>query len=182
MRKMRYAKQLLIMAAVAGILAALLVLGACSSNSKTVPSPTTPITTLPPTTLTTTPPAITPTTTVPVSTTSTTTPPATTPTSTTSPTAQSVTINLVAQAMAFNMKTITVPAGASVTINFDNKDSVPHNFALYTDSSASQSIYIGKVISGTTTVYTFTAPAIKGTYFFRCDVHPSIMTGSFIVQ
>jgi hypothetical protein len=60
---------------------------------------------------------------------------------------------------------------------------IPHNFALYTDSSASTSIFVGQVINGPgTTVYQFTAPAKAGTYFFRCDLHPTIMTGQFIVQ
>lgn len=40
------------------------------------------------------------------------------------------------------MSTITVPAGAQVTANFDNQDSgIQHNVAFYTDSSASNTIY-----------------------------------------
>ncbi len=93
-----------------------------------------------------------------------------------------VTINLVAQGMAFNMSTITVPAGATVTINFNNKDTVPHNFALYNNSSATPpAIFQGTTITGTSITYTFTAPTTPGTYFFRCDVHPTLMTGSFVV-
>ena len=86
--------------------------------------------------------------------------------------------------MAFDQSTITVPAGASVTMNFDNKDSgVPHNFALYTDSSASKSIFVGQIITGPATItYKFTAPTTPGNYFFRCDVHPTAMTGTFVVQ
>ena len=73
--------------------------------------------------------------------------------------------------------------GASVTINFTNKDAgIPHNFALYTDSSATKSIFVGQIITGpATATYTFTAPATPGTYFFRCDVHPTNMTGSLVV-
>lgn len=95
------------------------------------------------------------------------------------------TIDLVAQNVAFNMKTITVKAGASITINFNNKDSgVSHNFSLYTDSSATPTaLFQGKIIIGpATTTYTFIAPSTPGTYFFRCDIHPTMMTGSFIVQ
>jgi plastocyanin len=84
--------------------------------------------------------------------------------------------------MAFNMSTVVVSAGGIVTINFDNKDSVPHNFAAYTDSGAQTVIFKGQVVTGTTITYTFTAPTTPGTYFFRCDVHPFSMTGSFIVQ
>jgi plastocyanin len=121
-------------------------------------------------------------------TTSTTSTPSTTSTTssttTTSTGGQPVTINLTAQNIAFNMTTITVPAGASVTINFQNNDSVPHNFSLFTNSSATPpALFQGQVISGGgSTTYKFTAPSQPGTYFFRCDVHPTIMTGSFIVQ
>jgi plastocyanin len=99
-------------------------------------------------------------------------------------TGNSVTIDLTAKNVAFNMNTITVPAGAEVTVNFDNQDSgIPHNFAVYTDSSASTSIFVGQVITGPKqTTYTFTAPSAPGNYFFRCDVHPVQMTGTFVVQ
>lgn len=105
------------------------------------------------------------------------------PSPTTTPT--SVTINLIAENIAFNLSAISVPAGATVTINFDNRDSgIPHNFAVYNDSSAAPpAIFQGQIITGPATItYTFKAPSRPGTYFFRCDVHPTIMTGSFIVQ
>ena len=94
-----------------------------------------------------------------------------------------VAVTLTAQNIAFTTNTITVPAGSTVTLTFVNNDSgVPHNFALYTDSSASTSIFKGTVINGpATTTYTFTAPGAPGSYFFRCDVHPETMTGSFVV-
>jgi cytochrome c oxidase subunit II len=95
-----------------------------------------------------------------------------------------VMIDLTAENIAFDKTVITVPAGAEVMVNFNNKDSgVPHNFAVYTDSSAVKSIYVGQVITGPKTVtYTFNAPTTTGTYFFRCDIHPTVMTGSFVVQ
>lgn len=96
---------------------------------------------------------------------------------------QTVTVSLVAQGFAFDKSTLTIPAGARVVMTFDNRDAgVPHNFALYTDSSAKQKIYGGALITGpATTTYTFTAPLTPGTYFFRCDVHPTSMYGSFVV-
>lgn len=97
--------------------------------------------------------------------------------------AESVSIELSADNTAFDKSTITVPAGAMVTITFDNMDNVPHNFALYETSAATASIFVGEIINGSETIdYTFTAPATPGTYFFRCDVHPAIMTGDFIVE
>jgi plastocyanin len=86
--------------------------------------------------------------------------------------------------MAFDKSTLTVPAGGKVTINFSNQDSgMPHNFAAYTDSSASIPIFVGQIITGpATATYSFTAPTTPGNYFFRCDPHPNIMKGQFVVQ
>ena len=101
------------------------------------------------------------------------------------PTGAPVTINLTAQSISFSPSTITVPAGASVTINFNNEDAgVLHNFSLYANSSAPPpALYQGQFITGpATAVYKFTAPSKPGTYLFRCDIHPTTMTGSFIVQ
>ncbi|HWQ18881.1 MAG TPA: cupredoxin domain-containing protein [Methanotrichaceae archaeon] len=97
---------------------------------------------------------------------------------------QSVTINITASDLAFNTSTITVPAGANVVVNFNNMDTgIDHNFAVYTDSSASTTIFKGEVITGPmATTYTFTAPTTPGTYFFRCDIHPAQMTGRFIAK
>lgn len=94
------------------------------------------------------------------------------------------TISLTAQNMAFNTANIAVPAGASVTINFNNMDAgIQHNFAIYTDATAYTLIFRGNAITGpATTTYTFTAPSSPGNYFFRCDVHPTQMTGTFVVR
>jgi plastocyanin len=104
------------------------------------------------------------------------------PTTTPSSSQTAVTINLTAQGMAFDTKTISVPAGADVTVIFENKDKIPHNLAVYTDKSAAKGIFVGEVITGPKTItYRFTAPTNPGTYFFRCDVHPATMIGDFIV-
>ena len=100
----------------------------------------------------------------------------------TTPVSESVTVNLTARNVAFDTATITVPRSAAVTINFDNQDSMPHNFALYTNASASRPVYTGEIVTGPRQIaYTFTAPDQPGTYFFRCDVHPVQMTGDFVV-
>ncbi len=97
-----------------------------------------------------------------------------------------VTIDLTAQSISFDKSSITVPAGAIVTVNFNNKDSgIPHNFAVYQNVSGGQpkAIFVGKTITGPAqTTYQFTAPAAGSNYFFECDVHPTQMNGSFIVQ
>ncbi len=97
---------------------------------------------------------------------------------------ENVTVGLIAKSMAFNTSIVTVPAGARVTVNFDNQDAnVPHNFAVYDSASAKAAIFKGDIIAGPKMIaYTFDAPTTPGTYFFRCDIHPTIMTGKFVVE
>jgi Copper binding proteins, plastocyanin/azurin family. len=94
-----------------------------------------------------------------------------------------VDLYLQARNNAFNRTTLTVPAGATVIVHFDNQDpGIPHNLAVYTSSQAATTLFKGEIISGVSqTTYTFTAPSSAGSYFFRCDVHPATMTGTFIV-
>jgi len=106
------------------------------------------------------------------------------------PPGQSVSISLEAHNIEYvnattgaKVSTITVPAGANVTVLFTNDDpGIPHNFAVYTSSAATTSIFVGTVITGVSSAtYHFTAPSTAGTYFFRCDIHPTIMFGNFVV-
>ncbi|HWO73646.1 MAG TPA: cupredoxin domain-containing protein [Dehalococcoidia bacterium] len=92
-------------------------------------------------------------------------------------------IQLRAQNILFDKRSLTANANAPVTVQFTNADAgVPHNFALYNNQSASQRIFVGELITGPATInYNFNAPA-PGTYFFRCDVHPDTMSGSFVVR
>jgi plastocyanin len=101
-----------------------------------------------------------------------------------------VTVDLQAKNMAFSTSEIMVPAGAAVTVNFRNREpsgssqvtGIAHNFAVYDSAAATRTIFSGPIITGgEDIVYTFTAPSTSGTYFFRCDVHPAVMNGRFIV-
>jgi plastocyanin len=62
---------------------------------------------------------------------------------------------------------------------------VRHNVAVYkssTDLTPVSSGSVGLIFEGAATDDTvFDIPA-AGSYFFRCDVHPTIMTGTFVVQ
>jgi cytochrome c oxidase subunit II len=100
------------------------------------------------------------------------------------PTHNHVVVDLTAQDIAFDKQTITVPAGAHVVVDFDNRDSgVPHNFAVYRTPAAQDEIFSGEIITGPATIsYEFTAPETPGDYFFRCDVHPVQMTGTLVVE
>ena len=108
----------------------------------------------------------------------------TTPSPTPSPSTGGNNITVTAAGMAFDTSTITVSAGAHVTITFINNDSgIPHNMAFYTSAAATTVIYKGARTTGVSAVtYTFDAPTTPGSYFFCCDVHPTTMTGEFIVK
>jgi plastocyanin len=93
------------------------------------------------------------------------------------------TVQLVAKDLSFDTDQITLTAGAQTTVEFDNQDEgLPHNLAIYEDESAETAIFQGDIVEGpSTTEYSFTAPD-AGTYFFRCDVHPTQMTGTVVVE
>ena len=89
-------------------------------------------------------------------------------------------IVIVADAMAFDRAEVVVPAGKPFELTFENRESPPHNVAIYTDASASKALYQGEIFSSGTRVYA--VPALEaGSYFFRCDVHPD-MTGTIVAR
>ena len=87
---------------------------------------------------------------------------------------------IVAQGNVFSPSTVEVAAGKAFSLTLDNKDAAPHNVAIFTDSSAAQSVSIGEIVSSTKA--TQQVPALeKGEYFFRCDVHKE-MTGTIVAK
>jgi nitrite reductase (NO-forming) len=92
------------------------------------------------------------------------------------------TIDVMAMNSAFDADCLAAPAGEPFEIVFDNMDAgIPHNVAIYTDETASTALFVGETINGPD-VITYEVPALDaGTYFFRCDVHPTTMTGTFVV-
>jgi plastocyanin len=90
-------------------------------------------------------------------------------------------VRISADKLAFDAKEVAVEAGKPVTIVFENKESIPHNVAVYADSSASQPISVGEIFSGPATKSQQVPALAPGSYFFRCDLHPD-MTGSLIAE
>lgn len=93
-------------------------------------------------------------------------------------------ITITAIGFAFDQKSVTVSPGSQVIITFKNDDAgIPHNIAVYTDSTLKTRIFKGEIITGSSQIIypAFKAPDKPGVYFFRCDVHP-MMTGQFIVK
>jgi plastocyanin len=91
-------------------------------------------------------------------------------------------VEVTAQSIQFDTSSLTAPAAQSFTLVFHNNDpGVPHNVAIYTDSSASTPLFVGKVFNGAATME-YQVPVLPaGSYFFRCDVHPQ-MSGTLVAQ
>ena len=90
---------------------------------------------------------------------------------------------IAAKNLLFDKRTLNAPANTPITIRFDNQDAgTLHNVAVYRDRTARTTTYKGDLVTGPVVVeYKFTTPA-AGSYFFRCDVHPDTMTGTFVVK
>jgi cytochrome c oxidase subunit 2 len=95
---------------------------------------------------------------------------------------QAEALTLTARNSAFLETSLEAPAGQPFDIAFENTDTgTMHNVSIYTDSSATDSLYTGGFFSsGTQTEH---VPALEaGEYFFRCDVHPTTMKGDLAVR
>ena len=84
----------------------------------------------------------------------------------------------------FDKDVLTAPAGAEVTVIYDNQSNIPHNIAFYLgdDGSAPLIARTEVEVGPVTQELTFTAPEEPGVYHFQCDPHAAIMFGDFIVE
>ncbi|MGZ8639917.1 MAG: cupredoxin domain-containing protein [Actinomycetota bacterium] len=90
-------------------------------------------------------------------------------------------LTITAKSLAFDTDEIDLPAGQPTTITFDNQDAgVPHNIAIFNDSSLSQTLFQGERFPGIDSRPYEIPPLDPGTYYFHCDVHPT-MSGSVVV-
>jgi plastocyanin len=89
-------------------------------------------------------------------------------------------VSITASGLQFDTSSFSLPA-AGGKISFTNNDAgTQHNIAIYTDASAADNLFRGDLVTGVATV-TYTVPSIPpGTYYFRCDVHPT-MNGSVTI-
>jgi plastocyanin len=88
--------------------------------------------------------------------------------------------------LTFNTTSLSASAGAQVTVTYSNDAvGVPHSWHVFggPDSSA-LTLAATRIITGPGTMdsVTFTAPTQTGSYFFWCDVHPTIMTGDLVIN
>jgi plastocyanin len=86
--------------------------------------------------------------------------------------------------LAYDTATLQARAGESVSVEYLNDTTLPHNIAFFEGSDASAPRIAATGIAtgpGTLEQVTFDAPETPGAYYFHCDVHPIQMTGTFEV-
>ncbi len=91
-------------------------------------------------------------------------------------------VSISADNLKYNKPCLAVPANQEVTLNFDNKEGLPHNVVILKDADSSDSLFSGDIITGPKEVAYQVKALPPGTYRFRCSVHPTQMKGTFIVQ
>ena len=85
---------------------------------------------------------------------------------------------------AFDTGELSIAAGVAVTITADNTDGF-HSFAVYNSQDDARGGEESIAETGTCNapcVDSVTVNLAAGEYFFRCEVHPIIMTGTLIVE
>ncbi len=85
------------------------------------------------------------------------------------------TVTVIAQNLQFDTSTIDLPGNAPSTIHFENDDpGVQHNLAIFTDSSLSDRLFTGALVTGPGVADYQILPLAPGSYYFHCDVHPTM--------
>jgi len=91
-----------------------------------------------------------------------------------------VTLDITARDFEFNPKTAKGEKGKSVTINFKNEGAVAHTLTLYSDDAHTKRVAggdTGTVSAGGSKTLTIPASEATGDLYFRCEIHPTQMTG-----
>ena len=105
------------------------------------------------------------------------------PTSTCSPSGTA--LSITASGTKFDKDCLAAPAGQPFTLAFDNKDAGRnHNIViLRSHTDTGQPLFRPPALIAGPKLENFTVPALPaGTYAFHCEVHPSQMSGTFIVK
>ena len=92
---------------------------------------------------------------------------------------------IAAANLEFSTDCLAVVVGQPYTIEFDNQEAVPHNVNVYTDDTAAEPVLMepneGTITGPGQTTYEGDPIEEPGELFFQCDVHPTTMTGTFVV-
>jgi len=80
---------------------------------------------------------------------------------------------------SFDPTTFTVAAGEEVTVTLNNTGNARHTLTVYTDEEYSDPVDGAETSVNARDTGEFKATFEGGEYYFRCEVHPGQMTGTF---
>jgi plastocyanin len=96
--------------------------------------------------------------------------------------AATTSLKIVASNTKFDTDCLVATANQQLTLSYENKDQTNHGLVFLESHQSAEPFFRVDVFSGPKT-QTFTIPAQKpGTYAFHCQVHPSLMSGTFVVK
>jgi plastocyanin len=94
-------------------------------------------------------------------------------------------LSVAAKDFSFALDKGSVKKGSQVDVAFENQGSAPHTINFYTDEAYTKPIAdaeSGSVSGGGSKAFTFTAPADGTAAYYRCEVHPTQMTGELALD
>src|SRR5690242_12320816 len=80
---------------------------------------------------------------------------------------------LTAKNNQFDAAELDVPGQSGFELVLHNEDGVQHNVSIYSDEGHSNKVFGGEIAGTGTHVYHVQALA-PGTYYFQCDIHPTM--------
>ena len=80
---------------------------------------------------------------------------------------------LTAKNNQFDPVELDVPGQSAFELVLHNDDGVQHNVSIYADAGHANRVFGGEIANSGTHVYHVQALA-PGTYYFQCDIHPSM--------
>ena len=90
-------------------------------------------------------------------------------------------LTISADEVKFDKDCLMAPADEAFTIAFNNKETQPHNVAIYDEANGNKALFKGEVFLGPRTVTYSVPPLPEGNYLFLCDPHDDTMRGLFVV-
>jgi plastocyanin len=91
-------------------------------------------------------------------------------------------LEIAAISNEFDVEELRAPAG-SITVEFDNRDGgIPHNIHFFKGDDAEGESVAETTLEVGPIEQTLTFDVEPGTYYYRCDVHPTTMEGTLTVE